>query len=384
MRAVGGERGSNIMNLDKRVVETLLADVFGVGVSISCWERLTPWYVVRCHLAGSPARLPESVIVKGLREDPNGSRTDPRQVLTEKAALEFLADLGLRIAPRLLAGDIGANLLVLQDLAPRIPLAAVLQGGDPEKAKNGLSAFARALGELSAATVGLEDTYYARRSALGSVDPRAERVRFMGNGWTETRGYTEALGVAPSGQVETELASVVAEIADPGPFLSFSNGDAGSNNFLVENGDGRIIDFEFAGYRHALTDAVCLYVPGPMWITVGDPIATGLEVEYRAALSRTVPQAADDRLFGFGLAAACMAFAIERLHRFPLLDGRPPGDHSRPQQIATLDSAAAVAESHGALRHLTGWARGLVEVLRRRWPDADVDLTAYDAYTPRR
>jgi hypothetical protein len=121
-----------------------------------------------------------------------------------------------------------------------------------------------------------------------------------------------------------------------------------------------------------------------MWITVSDPITTGLEVEYRAALSRTVPQAADDRLFGFGLAAACMAFAIERLHRFPVLDGRPPGDHSRLNRIAALESAAAVAESHGALRHLTSWVRRLVEVLRRRWPDADVDLTAYDAYTPRR
>jgi hypothetical protein len=206
----------------------------------------------------------------------------------------------------------------------------------------------------------------------------------MGNGWTETKGYAEALGVVPSGQVETELAAVVAEIADPGPYLSFSNGDAGSNNFLVANGDGRIIDFEFAGYRHALTDAVCLYVPGPMWITVSDPVVAGLEVEYRAALSRTVPQAADDRLFGFALAAACMAFAIERLHRFPVLDGRPPGDQSRLNRIATLESAAAVAESHGALRHLTGWARRLAEVLRRRWPDVDVDLTAYEAYTPRR
>src|SRR5262249_47360218 len=150
------------------------------------------------------------------------------------------------IAPRLLASNLDANLLVLEDLAPRVPLAAVLQDGDPGTAKIGLSAFARALGELSAATVGHEETYYARRSALGPVDPQAERERFMGSGWTETRGYMEALGVAPSGQVETELAAVVAELADPGPFLAFSNGDAGSNNFLVENGDGRIIDFEFA------------------------------------------------------------------------------------------------------------------------------------------
>jgi hypothetical protein len=372
------------MKLDERALETLLADLFGVGVQISSLQRIAPWFVARCHRAGSSSRLPNSVIVKGLREDANDPRVDPRQVLTEQAALEFLADLAPSIAPRLIASDIGANLLVLQDLAPRVPLYSLLQGDDPEEAAIGLSAFARALGELSAATIGHEDAYYTRRRALGPVDPRAERERFMGDGWPETRGYTEALGVAPSGQVETELAAVVAEIADPGPFLSFSNGDAGSNNFLVENRDGRIIDFEFAGYRHALTDAVCLYVPGPMWITVSDPIRSGLEVEYRAALSQTVPQTADDRLFGFGLAAACLAFAIERLHRFPVLDGRPPGDQSRLNRIATLESAASVAESHRALPHLTGWVRAVAGLLRRRWPDADVDLSAYKAYTPRR
>jgi len=77
---------------------------------------------------------------------------DPQQVLTEQAALEFLAELGVQITPRLLASDIGANILVLEDLAPRVPLAAILQSADSEKAKVGLSAFARALGELSAAT----------------------------------------------------------------------------------------------------------------------------------------------------------------------------------------------------------------------------------------
>jgi Phosphotransferase enzyme family len=372
------------MKLNQAALETLLSEAFGVPVHISRFDRLTPWYVVRCHLEHASSSLPESIIVKGLREDPNGFRTDPQQVLTEKAALEFLAELGVHITPRLLASDSAANILVLEDLAPRVPLAAILQSADTERAKVGLSAFARALGTLSAATVGHEDTYYAKRRALGSVDPQAERERFLGNGWTETRGYAEALGVSASGEVETEMATVVAEIAHPGAFLSFSNGDAGSNNFLVENGDGRIIDFEFAGYRHALTDAVCLYVPGPIWLTVSDPITSGLETEYRAALCRSVPQVADDRRFGFGLAAACMAFAIERLNRFPVIDGRGAGDQSRLHRIATLESAAAVAESRGALRHLARWARRLGEVLRRRWPEADVDLTVYEPYTPRR
>jgi hypothetical protein len=50
--------------------------------------------------------------------------------------------------------------------------------------------------------------------------------------------------------------------------------------------DARLIDFEFAGYIHALTDAVCLYVPGPAWLTVGNPTTTGLADQYRHALAR--------------------------------------------------------------------------------------------------
>src|SRR5688500_3248783 len=115
------------MKLDERALATLLADRFGVSVQVSRLKRIAPWFVVRCHLAESSSRLPRSVIVKGLREDASGTRVDPRQVLTEQAALEFLAELGLSIAPRLIASDLGANLLVLQDLAPRVPLYALLQ-----------------------------------------------------------------------------------------------------------------------------------------------------------------------------------------------------------------------------------------------------------------
>jgi aminoglycoside phosphotransferase (APT) family kinase protein len=72
---------------------------------------------------------------------------------------------------------------------------------------------------------------------------------------------------------------VLEELNAPGPFLALSHGDAESNNILArESGpaDARLIDFEAAGYAHALIDAVCLHVPGPGWISVGDPGAAGL------------------------------------------------------------------------------------------------------------
>lgn len=151
--------------------------------------------------------------------------------------------------------------------------------------------------------------------------------------------------------------------------------------------DARLIDFEAAGYAHALIDAVCLHVPGPGWICVGDPGASGLADQYRRALARGVPEARDDRRYGFALASACMSWALLRLRRFAVLDTRAPGDHSRLQLVETLESAARTAEAHRALPQLAGWARRAADALRRRWPDADLDLTdwtSFPPYSPRR
>jgi len=202
--------------------------------------------------------------------------------------------------------------------------------------------------------------------------------------WPRAVRDAAALGVAFPGAAEADLGRARAELAGPGPFLALTNGDTEANNFLVAGGDGRLIDFEFAGYRHALTAAVCLYVPGPAWLTVSDPVATGLEGEFRQALARTVPQAGDDFRFGVGLAAACLTWAAIRFNRFLVVDLRAPGDDSRVQLVSTLESAAGAADDHRALPGLAAWAWRTAQALRRRWPDADVDLTAHPVYTPRR
>jgi hypothetical protein len=99
-----------------------------------------------------------------------------------------------------------------------------------------------------------------------------------------------------------------------------------------------------------------------------------------------VPAAQDDRRYGFGLAAACMSWAFRRLQRFAALDARAPGDASRLQLVETLESAARTAEACRALPQLTGLSRRAADVLRRRWPDADLDFTdpvAFPPYSPR-
>ena len=369
-----------------RAVEKALQSVFGFTPKVVGWERCRlplpggghyEWSVARSTLAPSNG-LPASVIVKWLRSDPNGFGVDPAQLLTERAALEFLDNVAPGLAPSLVAVDAGTGLLVLEDLQPRTSLYDLLDGPASPDATVGLRAFARALGHLAATTVGRDGEYYARRLELGPVDPRRDRLADLGveggvgDRWRDTVAIAEAWGLPVSSAAAAEMAAAIQELAEPGPFLAFSNGDPGENNFLVTGDDGRIIDFEAAGFRHALLDAAALHVGHPRWIVFPDAGRSGLEAVHRAALSEGTPEATDDSLFGYGLSAAVLASAIRAgSRRLTKLDRRPPGDPSRPQMVTILEYAAATARRYRQFMQLAGWCASLGELLRQRWPDAD-------------
>lgn len=380
-------------------VEDLLTSTLGVPVGLAGWTRLAPWFVVTAELVDGPPHAPAGVAVKWLRHDANDFRTDPRQMATEVAALSFLADLGLDVAPRLVAHDLGAGLVVTEDLAPRVPLAAILRRGaaadhdahvEDERAyveadaEVALHAFARCMGRLHAGTAGLRERYESARAELGPVDPRAGRPEPLIDDWPGAVEHMVALGVRATTAAHAEMALVRSTLLEPGPFDALSNGDSGTNNFLVDGDDGRLIDFEFAGYQHALFDLSCLAMPHPMWLTMTDPVASGLEETYRRELAAAVPHVEDDRCFGLGLVASCMTRAIHRASGLEKMARRPAGDRSRVQMVAILERAAEASVAHGAVfPALRSWCLHAADALRRQWPDTDVDLAALPPYTPR-
>lgn len=352
----------------ERAVEKLMTDVRGERVGIERWDRIKPWSVARARLAGGGGG---TVIVKWLRSGVGESRTERWRLSSELAALRFLSeDLGLALAPRVLAADLEAGLLVLEDLAPRVALDHLIRRDGGAAHRERLAAFARALGELGAATA-------------GSANPAPDNRRRFGELWHWAHEVAAFLELPLAGDVAADLADALDELNSPGPFLALSNGDAEANNVLVHEAgpvDARLIDFEAAAYGHALLDVVCLFVPGPQWLCVGG--LSSLDEEYRDALARGVPEARDDRLYGFGLAAACASWALLRAQRLAAVDGRPVGDDGRLQLVETLEAAARVADAHRVLPHLAGWFWSAAGVLRRRWPDADVDLTDAARFPP--
>ncbi|MFB8242173.1 hypothetical protein ACFC58_37130 [Kitasatospora purpeofusca] len=380
-------------------LRNLLAEHYTSPVTVEDRELLEPWAVARVRLRNGDGHgdgdgdghgsAPHSVVVKWIPTDLDRTRPAQWRLRTELAALRFLSeDLRTGLAPHVIAVDSASRLLVLEDLAPRVALDQLLRRDGAAAHGERLAAFARARGELSAATAGRAATYYTRRARLGPVDPAADRAGRLAPLRDTAILHAAGLGAPLRSRASHELTAALDELHHPGPFLALSNGDAEANNILLHPhgpADARLIDFEYAGYTHALTDAVCLYVPGPAWLTVGDPAAVGPAEHYRHALARAVPQAQDDQLYGYGLAAASLSWALIRLQRFAALDARPPADPSRSQLVATLEAAARTAVLHtDALPRLTAWTHRIAALLRRRWPDADQDFTDPARFPPYR
>ncbi|MCV7194318.1 phosphotransferase [Mycolicibacterium brumae] len=291
-------------------------------------DRLQPWSVARVRLADNT-----TVIVKWSRTA-DTERAEPARLRAERSALQFLADVEPPLTPKLLAS--GEDLLVIEDLGPRPSLRELILAGDDRAVVD----FARALGRLHAVTAGRAEEYYAGPGAW--ADPDADLKASL-DGLRSGIDRLTDFGTTISSAAAHELADAITEILHPGRFLALTNGDVGLNNYLVGTaGDGRLIDFETAGFRHVLAEMTDLYTPGPMWITLSEP--TLVEAAYRAQLATAIPEVTDDRTYGRAVAGGTFIWAARRLAKLPEIDARPAGDASRVHRVATLEAAATTAE----------------------------------------
>ncbi len=377
----------------------LLERTWGQPVRLTGWRPFEPWSV-----AGATVRVgsrDEDVVVKWVRAGSvahPGFRTHPGQAVREHATLRFVADrvgtiAAHPIAPRPIAQ--AGDLQVMEDLSPRAILYDLLLADPDEPALRALGEMVDLLAELHLATRGREAEYAAylppgwSTTRPPSDDPTGGNggpARHQAPGVLDVPGLGYRTGSAPRPDPDAlvELEDLARRLVQPGELHALSNGDAGPNNLLVAPGQqARMIDFEFGGYQHALTDLLSLYLPHPGWITATDPVATGLEQRYRDRMVTGAPVFGDDAVFGWELAAAALAYALFRLRRFEVCDDRAPGDPSRLQLLVTAESAAALAASRSAYPGIAAWLAAVGVALRHRWPETDLDISSLPDWLPR-
>lgn len=353
----------------------------GEKVRVLQAAQLQPWSVMRCRLADPLPDGATTVIVKWVRTEVGNERRQPARLRIERVALEFVGSCAPQLVPRVLTAT-DAGLLVLEDLAPREPLRELVLRVGPAAAQAELSAFARALGRLHATTTGSADSFYERVGTAGRTG-LATDIAASVEQWRLGVERVRAVGVPMSNAAMDELAGVIARLVNPGALIALSNGDTESNNYLTAGSDGRLIDFESAGFQHVFIDVATMYIPGPMWLTVGNPDTDGRSDAYRSEVAAAIPAINDDRIFGEGIAGAGFVEALRRLVNLPKMDVREPGEPGRLHRVATTEAAADVAERFDCLPNLASWARTVACFLRRRWPDADVDLATLPPFTTR-
>lgn len=331
---------------------TLLSAAWQCQVRLRLQEAIVeePGYrhrLLRCRVDSDRATLPATVILKAA--NPLAS------IATELTALRFLGSLprAARIVPALYAGNLSANLILMEDLGDGPRLRERLRGSDPEAAEEALLAMMDQLGTLHAATVGREREYEKLHDEVGREPGFAHTVRLLAEECARFGERSREAGVAPAPHLAEEASQVATEVTDGGPFRTFTSGDPAPVNVIPRDGSVRLLDFEVSGYRSALVDG-CF--PWMRHLATTDanrfppPLARQMEQRYRTALAAGIPAALDDARYNPALVAAAAAWLSSTLRYLPkaLIRDRTIGLATRRQRIlGTLDAFLTLSEARG-------------------------------------
>ena len=339
----------------------IVARLAGAVVTASdvVWERP---HVVRATLDDG-----RTVIVKRPRDDADLRRSFER----ERAVLELLGGVPDSPAPAFVGAD--GDVVVMEDLPAGRSLAELLLGDDQEGARDGVVAFAVALGRLHASTVDLEHRFTASPSQPGwatLVDEGIEGV------------LTLASRFAPdleAAMLSAEARAVGEELRADGWWRTLVHGDPCPDNTRIEDGPAgrfRLFDFETSAYGSCLLDASYLLAPFPTcWCFGRIPDELGAEAlaAYRAVFGTVRPQALDDAAWDSALAAALASWFVARGNVIVgLLDGdREWGTTTvRVRVRQWLHAFLAVARRADRFPVLGDLAAVLADRLASAWPEA--------------
>lgn len=301
---------------------------------------------------------------------------DDERGFTDWASLAFLSalDEATDVAPRFYAGDARDRFFVMEDLGGSRSLADVLEQSDAMAAVEALAALATSMARLVAATAGREEAFARLRATLpggAGLGRRQEAAR-----WLEPRDrvarWADALAIPRPRGLDAACAHIAAIYADPGPYLAFSHGDPAPSNNHIGSRRVRLVDFEYAGYRHALYDLTGWAILCPLpWTWVA-----GMERAFRRVLgadARGGPLT-DDRWYREAWATLCAYRALAMLTWFSpalLAEDRAwaPGWTGRAALLSTALRLHQTSVGVAALAPLADLGGRMGAALRARWPD---------------
>jgi Ser/Thr protein kinase RdoA (MazF antagonist) len=353
---------ASLSEAETRVVSALLARAWGPGAEIRgvapIWDR--------SHVLRVQAGPDRSVVMK--RRDPGAP---PQGLGVELAALEYLNGMPVPVAPRLVAADAEAGILLMEDLGPGPSLADALLGGDRERAQADLVAYAEALGAVHAWSMGRPEGLTSLRARYApEASPGPAWLDALARGRAAFTGAMGSLGLAADG-AGAEIDELPNLLNGAG-YLGLVHGDACPDNVRFLGDRARIFDFETSGWGPIALDAAYLLAPFPScWCFARLPAevaAPGLAA-YRMRL-----RAAGIELGSEWDGAMAAAVATWIVARGPMISRVLERDREwgtttmRPRLLTWLDSFIEASGRAGVLPSLRALAEALRAELGRRWP----------------
>jgi hypothetical protein len=284
--------------------------------------------VLRCELKGEIENQPKSVFIKqiAVRTQSESSLQNPNLFANELACLRLFNSLQnqFKIGPRLYCSRVDIGLLIIEDLGEHQTLREILLGKDACLATKKLIRYGKYLGKVHVALMGKENEFKKLSGDISqSSSPLGIQEQDIRMKFDELLSCCEALKVNASSAFIEAIDSLETLIYDQrNPFRTWIHRDLRPLNVLcLQNAEIQLVDFELASYGHALLDAVSVRMafpppPAPV-ISSGKTIPINLirtfEENYRAELSKGIPEAADDKHFQKALTQACAHWALIKL-----------------------------------------------------------------------
>ncbi|MCI0660105.1 MAG: aminoglycoside phosphotransferase family protein [Acidobacteria bacterium] len=307
------------------------------------------------------------------------------RLFNEWAGLQFLTETsdGASPTPRFYAGDRDQGLIALEDLGAGKRLDQLLLGNDPGAAETMLVALAATMGRMHALTIGKQAEFERIRGSLGPRNSGAsdgDQNRLA----TMLQSMGQVAGVEPVAGIEEELRVVSETLREPGPFLAYLHHDPCPDNCLIDDDGLKLIDFEFGGYGHALSDGIYGRIHFPTcWCVnrLAAQIPPRMEAAYRAELIKGCPEAADDERFYRAVVEVCAACVINSHHAMTLLEDHHWGISTmRQRALLRFEIFWKMTEEYGYLESVGATLRMIADKLRARWPSEADAMPYYPAF----
>lgn len=352
----------------------------------------------RCQLKAKDSLVPETVIIKQVKPEgyaPSAPDAwDTSRFFNDWAGAQFLSTYALeeRHGPAFYGGNIEQGFIILEDMGDHASLVEPLLKGDAPAASHALIAFAQRLGWMHASAIGKEELY---REIQQDISPQWAEIAVKSpesaqlaseKQVTEFTEICTRLGIEFGEAAKQEFRSVLQQLGNPGPFMTFIHGDPCPDNIFYQGSELRLIDFEFSSFGHALQDGLYGRLPFPTcWCANAVPseVIQKMEQAYRTQLSVACPEVLDDQQFAQEASFIAASWVLRSMswHLESALeeDGKWGIAGNRSRILTRLTTFLDTAQNANQLPALCDACVKILARLQSQWTQATL-LPVYPAF----